>query len=81
MKKKLTSLFLVMSLLFGSIAGLLPVASFAAGNAEDYVVDKADVPLKLYYDEEASHGVKQGYDEVDTSFGSACAFSYRALFR
>ena len=70
MKKKLTSLFLVVCLLFGSIAGLLPVASFAAGNAEDHVVEAADVPLKLHYDEEASHGVSQGYDEVDTSFGS-----------
>ena len=70
MKKKLTSLFLVVCLLFGSISGLLPVMSFASGNAADYVVEEADVPLRLYYDEEASHGVSQGYDEVDTSFGS-----------
>ena len=70
MKKKLTSLFLVVSLLFGSVSGLLPVVSFAAGNVEDYVIEENDVPLKLYYDEEASHGLAQGYDDVDTSFGS-----------
>ena len=70
MKKKLTSLFLVVSLLFGSVSGLLPVVSFASGNVEDYVIEENDVPLKLYYDEEASHGLAQGYDDVDTSFGS-----------
>ena len=71
MKKKLTSLFLVMSLLFGSISGILPVLSFAdTSDYESHIVAENDVPLKLWYDEEASHGVASGYDDVDTSFGS-----------
>ena len=70
MKKKITSLFLVVCILFGSIAGFLPVISLASGDVEDYVIESTDVPLKLHYDEEASHGVSQGYDDVDASFGS-----------
>ena len=71
MRKKLLSTFLVMSLLFGSISGLIPITAAAAKlDVSDHIVEQTDAPLRLYYDEEASHGVSAGYDDVDTSFGS-----------
>ena len=70
MKKKLTSLILCGCMLFGMVAASIPITAYAVENVEDYIIEESDVPLKLYYDEEASHGVSKGYDDVDTSFGS-----------
>ena len=70
MKKRIISLVLTMALLFGTVSGIIPVRVLASGNVDDYLIEESDIPLRLYYDEEASHGVSQGYDEVDTYFGS-----------
>ncbi len=74
MKKKLLSAFLALTLVFGSVSGIIPVRTVAAERDENSVIiEENDIPLRLYYDEEASHGVAQGYDDVDVSFGSGDA--------
>ena len=72
MKRKILSALLATSLLVGSSTGALSVAAaeLEKHDVSDYVITESDVPLRLYYDEEASHGVAQGYDDVDTYFGS-----------
>ena len=70
MKNKLLSLFLAASLLFATLSGVIPVTSLAKENVSEHIIEKSETPFRLYYDEEASHGVAEGYDDVDTSFGS-----------
>ena len=70
MKKKLLSAILASAMIFGAMAGALPVLAAESYDISDYKVSESDAPMRLYYDEEASHGVAQGYDDVDTSFGS-----------
>ena len=72
MKRKLLSALLLASLMLGCLSGVLSVAAAAAvrQDVSSYLVEESDIPLRLYYDEEASHGVSQGYDDVDTYFGS-----------
>ncbi len=71
MKNKILSLSLVVTILFAAVSGIIPVMSYAdTSDYESHIVEEKDVPLKLQYDEEASHGVSAGYDNVDTSFGS-----------
>ena len=71
MKKKSLSLLLAFSLLFGIVSAVIPVRSLAATSNAGKIIEADKTPLRLYYDEEASHGVAQGYDEVDTYFGSS----------
>ena len=72
MKVKLLSVLLLISLLLACSSGILSVAAATAvtEDVSPYIIDENDIPLRLYYDEEASHGVAQGYDDVDTYFGS-----------
>ncbi len=72
MKKKIISALLTFCLLFGTFSFMIPLGVFAAGTVDvsDYLIDKSDIPLRLYYDEEASHGLALGYDDVSESFGS-----------
>ena len=71
MKKKVLSAILAAALTFGTLSGSLSVVSSAESHdVSAYKVNESDAPMRLYYDEEASHGVAQGYDEVDTYFGS-----------
>ena len=71
MKKKSIALMLTVSLLIGIVSCVIPVYSFAATSDVGKIIEADKTPLRLYYDEEASHGVAQGYDEVDTYFGSS----------
>lgn len=71
MKRKLIAGILTCTLMLNLICAALPIASFASdGNADSVLIEDSDIPLRLYYDEEASHGVSQGYDNVSESFGS-----------
>lgn len=70
-KNRILSAILVLALLFGSVSTFIPVRSFAERDANSVLIEENnDIPLRLYYDEEASHGVAAGYDDVDKSFGS-----------
>ena len=71
MKKKSIALMLTLSLLLGVVSCVIPVYSFAATSNAGKIIEADKTPLRLYYDEAASHGVAQGYDEVDTYFGSS----------
>ena len=75
MKRKILSAFLCATMLMSSSVGLLSVAAEAAEREDvsPYTVEESEIPLRLYYDEEASHGVAQGYDDVDTYFGSGAS--------
>ena len=71
MKKKALAAILAASLIFGSSTGTLSlVASAETYEVGEHTVNESEVPMRLYYDEEASHGVAEGYDDVDTYFGS-----------
>lgn len=70
MKRRLISFVLVLAMTFGLFASVIPARVFAAQDSNSVLIESSDIPLRLYYDEEASHGVSQGYDDVSTSFGS-----------
>ena len=70
MKKKILSAILASVMTFGAMSGVLPVMAAESYDITDHVVSESDAPMRLYYDEEASHGVAEGYDDVDTYFGS-----------
>ena len=69
MKKKLLSAILAATLTFGVMSGSLPVLAAESYDVAEHTVSESDAPMRLYYDEEASHGVEE-YDKVDTYFGS-----------
>ena len=73
MKRKILSAVLATSLLLGSSSGVLSLAATEKQDVSAYSIEESDVPLRLYYDEEASHGVAAGYDDVDTYFGSGAS--------
>lgn len=73
MKRKILSALLSVSLLLGSSSGVLAMAQTEKQDVSAYSIEESDIPLRLYYDEEASHGVAQGYDDVDTYFGSGAS--------
>ena len=75
MKRKILSAVLALSLLIGSSSGALSAAALETRDVAPYSIEESDIPLRLYYDEEASHGVAGGYDDVDTYFGSG-AYNY-----
>ena len=70
MKTKLLSALLSLTFIFGSVSGVMPAASAMSYDTSAYEIEETNVPLRLYYDEEASHGVAAGYDDTDTYFGS-----------
>ena len=72
MKRKILSAFLALTLLVISASALMSVVASANTkyDVSPYSIEGKDIPLRLYYDEEASHGVAEGYDDVDTYFGS-----------
>ncbi|MBQ9084584.1 MAG: glycoside hydrolase family 95 protein [Clostridia bacterium] len=69
MKKRIVSLCLALAMLFASVSGILPVMAVVT-SAEGELIAGEDIPLHLYYDEEASHGVSQGFDDMSASSGS-----------
>ena len=73
MKRKLMSAFLASCMLFSSLGGVASMAAVEKQDVSAYSIEESNVPLRLYYDEEASHGVAQGYDDVDTYFGSGAS--------
>jgi hypothetical protein len=73
MKRKILSAVLALSLLIGSSSGALSAAALETRDVAPYSIEESDIPLRLYYDEEASHGVAGGYDDVDTYFGSGAS--------
>ena len=73
MKRKILSALLSVSLMLGSSSGVLAMAQTEKQDVSAYSIAESDIPLRLYYDEEASHGVAQGYDDVDTYFGSGAS--------
>ncbi|MBQ8372295.1 MAG: glycoside hydrolase N-terminal domain-containing protein [Clostridia bacterium] len=74
MKKKIISGLLTLCLLFCSFSFMLPFGAFASDTAPaasvGEIIGESDIPLRLYYDESASHGISSGYDDVTESFGS-----------
>ena len=73
MKRKILSALLSVSLLLGSSSGVFAMAQTEKQDVSAYSIEESDIPLRLYYDEEASHGVAAGYDDVDTYFGSGAS--------
>ena len=73
MRNKLLSAFLAVTLALGMMAGALPAFASETYDVADHTVSETNVPLRLYYDEEASHGVAAGYDDTDTYFGSGAS--------
>ena len=73
MKKKILSAILASVMTFGAMSGVLSVMAAESYDITDHVVSESDAPMRLYYDEEASHGVAEGYDDVDTYFGSGAS--------
>ncbi len=57
-------------MMLGIVSCIIPVRAIAATSDAGKIIEADKTPLRLYYDEEASHGVAQGYDDVHTSFGS-----------
>ena len=52
MKKKITSLICLCSILFGTVATVIPIRSYAASE-EVKTIERSDVPMKLWYTAEA----------------------------
>ncbi len=55
---------LSLTLLTGSVLGALPalgITAFAA-DADSKIIDSPDIPLRLWYDEPASHGINTKYE-------------------
>ena len=69
MKKRGIAAMLTLALLCGSVLGVMPAVS-AASSGEGHIIDPTDVPLRLYYDEEASHGVAK-FENTSESYGSS----------
>lgn len=69
MKKRGIAAILTLALLCGSFLGVMPAVS-AASSGEGHIIDPTDVPLRLYYDEEASHGVAK-FENTSESYGSS----------
>ena len=55
MKKRVVSVFCMLSLLFSSVAGFIP-AYAAESTASAKLIEESDIPLRLHYDEEAPYG-------------------------
>lgn len=54
MKKRIISLACTLAIVFGCISGLIPFLSSAADASENQLlIEGSDIPLKLWYDEEA----------------------------
>ena len=72
MKKKIISLLCATSLVFTNFAGLLPADVFAQ-DANQKIVESSDLPLKLWYDEEApfinENSPKTEWNKDTTDFG------------
>ena len=60
MKKKFLSLVTACGMLCGFLHITVPVN--AEGNS--VIINESDIPLQLYYDEEASHGVDKGFEDM-----------------
>ena len=70
MKNKIISLTLVLALLFGCLSVALPVMSFAQEDPNSVIIPQNEVPLHLYYDEEASHGIDTAFENLEMAPGS-----------
>ncbi len=57
MKRKGIALMLSLALMFGSVATALPVITSAEAGATGSIIAESEIPLRLFYDEEASHGI------------------------
>ena len=66
MKKKFLSLVTACGMLCGFLHITVPVN--AEGNS--VIINESDIPLQLYYDEEASHGVDKGFEDMPKSTGA-----------
>ncbi len=70
MKNRVISTVLVLSLLFGCLSGVLPVTSFAEEDPNSVIIPQNEVPLHLYYDEEASHGIDTAFENLEMAANS-----------
>ncbi len=72
MKRRSTALLLTVAILISLFAWMIPVsAADTASNASvGEIIGESDIPLRLYYDESASHGISSGYEDVTESLGS-----------
>ncbi len=68
MKKKGLALMLSIAMLFGSVVGAIPAVSTVA-SAEalenSKIIESPDIPLRLYYDEPASHGINTRFETAE----------------
>jgi len=71
MKNKIISLTLVLAMLFGCLSVALPVMSFAQEDPNSVIIPQNEVPLHLYYDEEASHGIDTAFENLEMAPGSS----------
>ena len=65
------SFALVLTLVFGLFAGVIPARVFAAQDENSVLIEGSDIPLHLYYDEEASHGINTAFENQSASSGSS----------
>ena len=63
MKKRVVSVFCMLSLLFSSVAGFIP-AYASESSAEGKIIEDSDIPLRLHYDEEAPYSA-EGIEGID----------------
>ena len=65
MKKRILSLLCTLAMLFSFYSFTIPVR---AAEISDEIIEGGDVSLRLWYDEEASHGIDKGYDNADRPY-------------
>ena len=62
MKKRGIAFMLSFALLTGSVLGSLPALSVAAADEDSKLITSPDIPLRLQYDEPASHGINTKFE-------------------
>ncbi len=62
MKKKGLVLMLTLAMLVGCVSGAITHISHAADDSAARKIEGSNIPLHLYYDEEASHGIDTEYE-------------------
>ena len=62
MKNRIISLLCAIVMLFSFYSFMIPVHASETGGE---IIEGSDIPLRLWYDEEAAHGIDKGYDNAD----------------
>lgn len=70
MKKKILSLVMVCVMLCSLCFAAIP----ACAEGDGMIIDKNDIPLRLYYDEEASHDTEGKFENLDHVVGTGAGY-------